>query len=243
MFHQAFSDGKLNLANSRLATLLVPICVWNWELRCFWNWISWSCFLSKAGYRFKRETWDLWIEDSFLFWNINETVICHSTDRYTPLKIRGVALPLPHRTHNKPPQTASCCLYPSLTFFSLALHYIANVGRLFTGQVMVIFNDPYVKQEWVSIPIKPRWKKDIHKWPCSVTISDLLQVHYPLHSLRSASDELTLQQPYYQTQEYGGRSFAVVAPSLWNRLPVDIKNAPSLASFKRKLTTFLFNQL
>ena len=65
-------------------------------------------------------------------------------------------------------------------------------------------------------------------------ISDLPQVriHYPLRSLRCAFNGPILQRPYFQTQAYGARSFAVrVAPSLWNRLPVDIKNAPSLQGF------------
>ena len=67
-------------------------------------------------------------------------------------------------------------------------------------------------------------------------ISDLVQVHYPLRSLRSASNGLTLQQPYYHTQTYGAGSFAVVAPSLWNRLPVDNKKRVSMGlSVSRKM--------
>ena len=53
---------------------------------------------------------------------------------------------------------------------------------------------------------------------------------------------LPLVVPPHQTQAYGARSFSVAAPTLWNSLPVDIKNAQSLFIFKKKLKTFLFNQ-
>ena len=74
-------------------------------------------------------------------------------------------------------------------------------------------------------------------------ICDLLQVYHSNRNLRSASRGLSLVVPAYQTQAYGARSFSVAAPTLWNSLPVDIKNAQSLFIFKKKLKTFLFNQL
>lgn len=40
---------------------------------------------------------------------------------------------------------------------------------------------------------------------------------------------------------YGDRAFSVAAPRLWNRLPLEIREAPSLDSFKSSLKTFLFN--
>ena len=42
----------------------------------------------------------------------------------------------------------------------------------------------------------------------------------------------------YQNQAYGARSFSVAAPTLWNSLPVDIKNTQSLFIFKKKLKHF-----
>ena len=59
---------------------------------------------------------------------------------------------------------------------------------------------------------------------------------------RSASRGLSLVVPSLQTQAYGARSFPVVAPTIWNSLPVDFKNAQTLFLFKRKLRTSLFNQ-
>ena len=41
---------------------------------------------------------------------------------------------------------------------------------------------------------------------------------------------------------YGDRAFSSIAPQLWNNLPVDIRSAPSLDSFKTMLKTHLYNQ-
>ena len=69
-------------------------------------------------------------------------------------------------------------------------------------------------------------------------ICDLLQVHQPNRNLRSASKGLSLVVPPHETQAYGARSFLVAAPTLWNSLPVDIKNAQSLFIFKRSSKHF-----
>ena len=41
---------------------------------------------------------------------------------------------------------------------------------------------------------------------------------------------------------YGDRAFSSIAPQLWNNLPVDIRSAPTLDSFKTMLKTHLYNQ-
>ena len=49
-----------------------------------------------------------------------------------------------------------------------------------------------------------------------------------IQTVRSASRGLSLVVPAHQTQAYGARSFSVAAPTLWNSLPVDIKNAHAI---------------
>ena len=39
---------------------------------------------------------------------------------------------------------------------------------------------------------------------------------------------------------FGERAFSVAAPRLWNSLPVDIRNAATLDTLKKKLKTFMF---
>ena len=59
-------------------------------------------------------------------------------------------------------------------------------------------------------------------------------------NLRSSSrGELFV--PRYRTSLYGRRSFSVAAPSLWNSLPVDVRQlSGNPEQFKKKLKTVLF---
>ena len=61
-------------------------------------------------------------------------------------------------------------------------------------------------------------------------------------SLRSTSTS-TLAVPSSRLKTYGDRAFSVSAPKLWNALPSDIRDETSLALFKQKLKTYLFNTI
>ena len=41
--------------------------------------------------------------------------------------------------------------------------------------------------------------------------------------------------PHFNLRTYGARSFSVAVPKLWNTLPSDIKNSPSVSVFKTDL--------
>ena len=49
-----------------------------------------------------------------------------------------------------------------------------------------------------------------------------------------------LQVPVVRLKSYGHRSFTFSAPTEWNKLPVEIRIAPTLLSFKSKLKTYLY---
>ena len=72
-------------------------------------------------------------------------------------------------------------------------------------------------------------------------LSELLQSYMPSRTLRSSSKDL-LKEPSYRTSSYGKRAFSVIAPRLWNSLPMEIRSSPSVASFKRSLKTHFFKQ-
>ena len=72
-------------------------------------------------------------------------------------------------------------------------------------------------------------------------ICDLLTSYTPSRQLRSSSKHL-LVSPSYNLKTYGARPFSVAAPSLWNALPCEIRNAPSVSFFKSRLKTFLFTK-
>ena len=52
--------------------------------------------------------------------------------------------------------------------------------------------------------------------------------------------EQAVEDPYYNLKNYGGRSFAVAAPRLWNALPMVVKSWNSVNTFKRQLKSHLF---
>ena len=62
-------------------------------------------------------------------------------------------------------------------------------------------------------------------------------VYKPSRCLRSEISNL-LVVPKCGRKLYGERGFAVAAPTLWNKLPSEIKNSASVAAFKTRLKTF-----
>ena len=70
-------------------------------------------------------------------------------------------------------------------------------------------------------------------------ISDLFTYYRPARLLRSSTQNL-LRNPCYNLKNYGGRSFAVAAPRLWNALPMAVKSSNSVDIFKRQLKSYLF---
>ena len=72
-------------------------------------------------------------------------------------------------------------------------------------------------------------------------LQELLKLRCPGRTLRSSSLSI-LDKPLSQTVTYGDRRFAVAAANCWNPLPNEVKNAESLASFRRQLKTHLFKQ-
>ena len=73
-------------------------------------------------------------------------------------------------------------------------------------------------------------------------LSDLIQLHQPSKALRSAS-QVVLDVPRSFLKSRGDRAFSFAAPTLWNALPLSLRTANSLSSFKTLLKThFSFSQ-
>ena len=60
-------------------------------------------------------------------------------------------------------------------------------------------------------------------------LSELLVPYVPRRDLRSANKLLFCQLSYH-TKSYGSRAFSVSTPCMWNKLPIDIKCSPSIAT-------------
>jgi len=72
-------------------------------------------------------------------------------------------------------------------------------------------------------------------------LKDLLVVHKPQRILRSDSNT-SLVPPSTNLKTIGDRAFAAAAPKLWNTLPPNIRNSPTILSFKTNLKSFLLKQ-
>ena len=70
-------------------------------------------------------------------------------------------------------------------------------------------------------------------------IASLITPYSPTRALHS-SDHQLLCTPKVNTKKFGERSFSHAAPSLYNSLLLDLRQSPSLDSFKSNLKTYLF---
>ena len=70
-------------------------------------------------------------------------------------------------------------------------------------------------------------------------LRDCLTIYTPRRSLRASNDPLRLT--YNITHKLAGdRTFTVTASKYWNMLPLELRQSPSVPTFKKGLKTFLF---
>ncbi|XP_074521138.1 uncharacterized protein LOC141786458 [Halichoeres trimaculatus] len=72
-------------------------------------------------------------------------------------------------------------------------------------------------------------------------LKDLIVPYNPSRSLRSQHAGL-LVVPRVSKSSMGGRAFSYQAPLLWNNLPVEVRGADTVSTFKNRLKTFLFDK-
>ena len=72
-----------------------------------------------------------------------------------------------------------------------------------------------------------------------VYLRSLIATSLPSRSLRS-NRGITLLVPRIKTNT-GARAFSSCAPSLWNNLPLSVRSATSVATFRGRLKTYLFD--
>ena len=61
-----------------------------------------------------------------------------------------------------------------------------------------------------------------------------------MHLNTRNNDQLLLQHPSVGTNSYGRCAFSYTAPTVWNKLPYNIRNAPSVTLFRKKLKPLYF---
>ena len=72
-------------------------------------------------------------------------------------------------------------------------------------------------------------------------LAALISKYVPPRPLRS-EDHYLLNSPRWRLETFGKRAFSKAAPTRWNPLPLSVKQAPSIDSFKTRLKTYLFNK-
>ena len=131
----------------------------------------------------------------------------------------------------------------------MSLQRVQNhAARVVTGVARYDHITPVLHDlHWLPVHYRIQFKILLLTFKCVLGIapsylSDLINMYKPSRSLRS-QDQLLLQQPRARLASYGDRAFAIVAPSLWNQVPYDIRASSSVTIFKKRLKTYLFSKV
>ena len=155
----------------------------------------------------------------------------------------------------------SCILshidYCNSLFYDLPNESIKKLQRLMNASIRFIYkirlSDTYSITSYMKqchfLPVKARidFKINMLVYKCingtaPIYLQELIQPKNSLACLRIYHDNLLLQTPSLNLNNKKNRSFSLVAPREWNKLPFDIRSSSSLPIFKSKLKTYLFSQ-
>lgn len=148
---------------------------------------------------------------------------------------------------------SSCLDYCNSLFYGLPNYMLKKLQMVQNAAARLILKGskydhvtPFLKElHWLPITYRIKYKILLITYKClngqgPAYLCDLLSSLVPLRRLRSSSASL-LYVPRTRLKTYGDRSFYYAAPSLWNSLPENVKNAATVESFKKGLKTHLFN--
>ena len=121
------------------------------------------------------------------------------------------------------------------------------VARLVVHAPLHVHNTPMHRHlHWLPIRAQISYKTaclcfNAITSPCCSYLSDLLHLYSPSWSLRSSADTHLLKIWLYKCKTKGDRAFSYFGPSVWNSLPLHIRKAITIDTFKSVLETYLFN--
>jgi len=126
------------------------------------------------------------------------------------------------------------------------LQRVQNMAaRLVTGCTMRDHITP-VLQDLHWLPVRARIEYSIlvfifkaQKGLAPGYIIELVKEYSPQRIQRGLFPE-TLVTPKSKTGTYGGHSFSITGPKLWNELPIELRSTKELSVFKSRLKTHLF---
>uniref|UniRef100_A0A803TS28 Reverse transcriptase domain-containing protein n=1 Tax=Anolis carolinensis TaxID=28377 RepID=A0A803TS28_ANOCA len=125
-----------------------------------------------------------------------------------------------------------------------------SAARLLTGAPYREHTTPLLKQlHWLPVSFWAQFKVLALAYKTlngsgPTYLSERISPYEPPRRLRSSSEALLSVPPPSQVHLAGtrDRAFSVVAPRLWNSLPREIREAPSLMSFRKQLKTWMWDQ-
>ena len=74
---------------------------------------------------------------------------------------------------------------------------------------------------------------------CPQYMNNLLRTNSEFHNRTTRYSNFLIKLPVIKRKKEGGRSFSVVAGQIWNALPISLRKAPSLKTFKSDFLNFL----
>ena len=121
-------------------------------------------------------------------------------------------------------------------------------ARLLVGVSRKCHITPILRElHWLPVVCRIQYKILLLTFKCIKNIAPkylivLLKKRTAPRATRSAKDDLLLEIKRTNLVTAGDRSFAHVAPCLWNELPYSLRAANSVETFKTLLKTFLFRR-
>ena len=142
--------------------------------------------------------------------------------------------------------------YCNALFHGIPKKYLNKLQRVQNSLARVVTKAPrftssaplLAKLHWLPVTSRINFKlacityKAIYKkQPASLT--ECIRLRSSNTSTRF-NDHLLLQHPPVGKNNYGRRAFSSTAPTIWNKIPLPIRSAPSILSFRQHLKTFYF---
>ena len=143
--------------------------------------------------------------------------------------------------------------YCNALYFNISNYQIGKLQKLQNFAAKTILNKSLrehvtpclITLHWLPVRFRIKYKIAILVYKCLNNLapeylSDIIKPYTPSRSLRSSNANLlTPQSTHYKT--LGDRSFSVAAPTVWNDLPLSLRQSESLNIFKQNLKTHLFS--
>ena len=147
---------------------------------------------------------------------------------------------------------SSCLDYCNSLLSGIAETDLTKLQRVFNRLTHVVTKSPPFTRSipllrslhWLPVKYRVHFKiclltyKALHEEQ-PIYLRSFIAISLPSHSLRS-NRGITLSIPRIKTNT-GARAFSSCAPSLWNNLPLSVRSATSVATFRRRLKTSLFD--